>query len=128
MKATKLTYEAVFNLGNYQTIRLGGEYTLEPNETAEEAYVKIDRELRAEAMKIVEDRKPKQAEQPKQERIKIEDSDGKRIGEIGTAMCERVRSGKMTAAEVIAKIDEYYEVSDKVRKLWVQSLELQESI
>lgn len=136
MKTIKITYEAVFNIGNYQTLRLGGEYTLEPKETEKDAYVAIDRQLREAAAAIVEDRKQAmaesqaKAEQAKAEqdvRVTIKDTDTKQINKIGEALAKRVQDG-MSVEEVMANVDKYYNVSDKVRKLWHEAVKLAANI
>lgn len=148
MKTIKITYEAVFNIGNYQSLRLGGEYTLDPKENESEAYIAIDRQLRQDAKKIIADRiqeqeqAKQQAAQPEQPQAKkpetpkqpvckviVKDDDAERISLIGTALCKRLREDdKMTLEAIKANIDEYYEVSAKVKNTWIESLKLQDSI
>lgn len=152
MKTIKITYEAVFNIGNYQSLRLGGEYTLDPKENESEAYIAIDRQLRQDAKKIIADRiqeqeqeqeqAKRQAAQPEQPQVKkpetpkqpvckviVKDDEAERISLIGTALCKRLREDdKMTLEAIISNIDEHYEVSDKVKNTWIESLKLQDSI
>lgn len=136
VKQTKLTYEAVFNIGNYQTIRLGGEYTIPAGMSSEEAYRQIDAELRNTATLIIEDRKPKieqpaeqQTEQPVAERqtdtrIVVEDSDKKQIEHIGSLLVGRVQRDGMSVEDVMENVKKYYNVSDKVLRFWSKTLEM----
>lgn len=136
VKQTKLTYEAVFNVGNYQTIRLGGEYTIPAGMSSEEAYRQIDAELRNTAALIIEDRKPKieqpteqQTEQPVAERqtdarIVVEDSDKKQIEHIGSLLVGKVQRDGMSVEDVMENVKKYYNVSDKVLRFWSKTLEM----
>lgn len=136
VKQTKLTYEAVFNVGNYQVIRLGGEYTIPAGMSSEEAYRQIDAELRNTAALIIEDRKPKieqpaeqQAEQPVAEqqtdtRIVVEDSDKKQIEHIGSLLVGKVQRDGMSVEDVMENVKKYYNVSDKVLRFWSKTLEM----
>lgn len=148
MKTIKITYEAVFNIGNYQSLRLGGEYTLDPKENESEAYIAIDRQLRQDAKKIIADRIQEQEQakqqvaQPEQPQVKkpetpkqpvckviVKDDEAERISLIGTALCKRLREDdKMTLEAIISNIDEHYEVSEKVKNTWIESLKFQNSI
>jgi len=155
MKTIKITYEAVFNIGNYQSLRLGGEYTLDPKENESEAYIAIDRQLRQEAKNIIADRiqeqtqaKQVQAAQPEQVqpqaakpetprqpvcKVIVRDDEAERISMIGTALCKRLRGDDkekepLTLDQIIANIDEHYEVSDKVKNIWIENLKFQQGI
>ena len=56
MQMQKFTYEIVCNIGNYQSIRIGGEWSVTENPTTEQV-VKIDSELRQKVAEVVESRK-----------------------------------------------------------------------
>lgn len=141
IKQTKLTYEAVFNVGNYQSIRMGGEYTIPVGMSSEEAYRQIDAELRNTAALIIEDRKPKteqpaveqQTEQPTEQpaaeqqadtRIVIRDSDKKQIEHIGSLLVGKVQKDGMSVKDVMENVKKYYNVSDKVLRFWSKTLEM----
>ena len=56
LEMTKFTYEIVVNVGNYQSIRIGGEWSVTDTPTTEQV-VKIDAELRQKVAEVVESRK-----------------------------------------------------------------------
>ena len=56
MQMNKFTYEIVCNIGNYQSIRIGGEWSVTENPTTEQV-VKIDAELRQKVAEVIESRK-----------------------------------------------------------------------
>ena len=59
----KFTYEIVINVGNYQSIRIGGEWSVTETPTTEQV-VKIDAELRQKVAEVVESRKASAQPQP----------------------------------------------------------------
>ena len=61
----KFTYEIVINVGNYQSIRIGGEWSVTETPTTEQV-VNIDTELRQKVAEVVESRKAS-ASQPQPE-------------------------------------------------------------
>ena len=56
MQIEKFTYEIVINVGNYQSIRIGGEWSVTETPTTEQV-VKIDAELRQKVAEVIESRK-----------------------------------------------------------------------
>ena len=52
----KFTYEIVCNIGNYQSIRIGGEWSVTETPTTEQI-ISIDAELRQKVAEVVESRK-----------------------------------------------------------------------
>ena len=56
MQIEKFTYEIVCNIGNYQSIRIGGEWSVTDAPTTEQV-VKIDAELRQKVAEVIESRK-----------------------------------------------------------------------
>ena len=65
LEMTKFTYEIVVNVGNYQSVRIGGEWSVTDTPTTEQV-VKIDAELRQKVAEVVESRKAS-APQPQPE-------------------------------------------------------------
>ena len=59
----KFTYEIVMNVGNYQSIRIGGEWSVTDTPTTEQV-IKIDSELRQKVAEVVESRKASAQPQP----------------------------------------------------------------
>lgn len=62
-KMNKFTYEIVVNVGNYQSIRIGGEWSVTDTPTTEQV-VSIDSDLRQKVAEVVESRKAVPAPQP----------------------------------------------------------------
>ena len=52
----KFTYEIVVNVGNYQSVRIGGEWSVTDTPTSEQV-INIDAELRQKVAEVVESRK-----------------------------------------------------------------------
>lgn len=71
MKIDKFTYEIVCNIGNYQSIRIGGEWSVTEQPSTEQV-IKIDSELRQKVAEVVESRKAAAQPQPKEEETKTE--------------------------------------------------------
>lgn len=79
LEMTKFTYEIVVNVGNYQSVRIGGEWSVTETPTTEQV-ISIDAELRQKVAEVVESRKaiPAQPQpQPQQEEDKTENKENK---------------------------------------------------
>ena len=63
LEMTKFTYEIVVNVGNYQSVRIGGEWSVTDTPTTEQV-VKIDAELRQKVAEVVESRKASARPEP----------------------------------------------------------------
>lgn len=78
MQMQKFTYEIVMNVGSYQSIRIGGEWSVTDAPTTEQV-ISIDTELRQKVAEVVESRKasasvpqPQPQPQPQPEEEKTE--------------------------------------------------------
>ena len=72
LEMTKFTYEIVLNVGSYQSIRIGGEWSVTDTPTTEQV-LNIDAELRQKVAEVIESRKasaPQPQPQPQQEEEK----------------------------------------------------------
>ena len=56
MQMNKFTYEIVCNVGSYQSIRIGGEWSVTDTPTTEQV-INIDAELRQKVAEVIERRK-----------------------------------------------------------------------
>lgn len=63
MQMNKFTYEIVVNVGNYQSIRVGGEWSVTGTPTTEQV-LNIDADLRQKVAEVVESRKTASVPQP----------------------------------------------------------------
>ena len=79
MKMQKFTYEIVCNIGNYQSVRIGGEWSVTDAPTTEQV-IAIDTELRQKVAEVVESRKasvPQPQPQPEPETKEEEKTENK---------------------------------------------------
>ena len=81
MEMNKFTYEIVMNVGSYQSIRIGGEWSVTDTLTTEQV-ISIDAELRQKVAEVVESRKAS-ASQPteKTEEEKKPETEPKQVDE-----------------------------------------------
>lgn len=63
MTMTQFNYEIVLNIGNYQSIRIGGEWSVTETPTTEQV-ISIDADLRQKVAEVIESRKAVPAPQP----------------------------------------------------------------
>lgn len=63
MQMNKFTYEIVCNVGSYQSVRIGGEWSVTETPSAEQV-ISIDAELRQKVAEVVESRKAAAQSQP----------------------------------------------------------------
>ena len=63
MQMQKFIYEIVCNIGNYQSVRIGGEWSVNETPTSEQV-ISIDAELRQKVAEVVESRKASVQPQP----------------------------------------------------------------
>ena len=67
LEMNKFTYEIVVNVGSYQSVRIGGEWSVTDTPTTEQV-LKIDAELRQKVAEVIESRKaPQPQPQPQPE-------------------------------------------------------------
>ena len=63
MQMQKFIYEIVCNIGNYQSVRIGGEWSVTDTPTSEQV-LSIDTELRQKVAEVIESRKTSVQPQP----------------------------------------------------------------
>lgn len=71
LEMDKFTYEIVVNVGSYQSIRIGGEWSVTDAPTTEQV-IKIDTELRQKVAEVIESRKAVPAQPQPQTETKTE--------------------------------------------------------
>ena len=125
MTMTQFNYEIVLNIGNYQSIRIGGEWSVTETPTTEQV-LKIDAGLRQWVAEVVESRKasaqpqpqpqpetkteqasatePKQAEKPVDETLELVPSNSPKF----QAILKKIQAG--TPEEVVRK---YFRFDDR---------------
>ena len=117
MKLTKVEVSCTFNAGNYESVKLGGEWELTESETLTDAIQAATNEIRAEweRMKAPKVETPATVEKAPQNEEK---SVNKRLVEFGSPLLQkivdRVMTDKSVTMEVIAS---HYDLTDDARKV-----------
>ena len=117
MKLTKIEVSCTFNAGNYESVKLGGEWEITESETLTDAIQAATNAIRAEweRMKAPKAETPATAEKAPQNEEK---SVNKRLVEFGSPLLQkivdRVMTDKSVTMEVIAS---HYDLTDDTRKV-----------
>ena len=117
MKLTKVEVSCTFNAGNYESVKLGGEWEVTESETLADALQAATAAIRAEweRMKAPNAETPATVEKAPQNEGKAVN---KRIVEFGSPLLQkivdRVMTDKSVTMEVIAS---HYDLTDDARKV-----------
>ena len=117
MKLTKIEVSCTFNAGNYESVKLGGEWEITESETLTDALQAATAAIRAEweRMKAPKVETPVTVEKAPQNEEK---SVNKRLVEFGSPLLQkivdRVMTDKSVTMEVIAS---HYDLTDDARKV-----------
>lgn len=131
LEMNKFTYEIVVNVGSYQSVRIGGEWSVTDTPTTEQV-VKIDAELRQKVAEVIESRKAvpaqpqpqpqPQAETKTEQASATEQAEPKQIDETlelvpsnslkFQAILKKIQAG--TPEEVVRKYFRFDEKGEKV--------------
>lgn len=117
MKLTKVEVSCTFNAGNYESVKLGGEWEITESETLTDALQSATNAIRAEwgLMKASKAETPATMEKAPQNEEK---SASKRLVEFGSPLLQkivdRVIADKSVTMEVIAS---HYDITDDARKV-----------
>ena len=117
MKLTKIEVSCTFNAGNYESVKLGGEWEITESETLTDAIQAATNAIRAEweRMKAQKAETPATAEKAPQNEEK---SASKRLVEFGSQLLQkivdRVMADKSVTMDVIAS---HYDLTDDARKV-----------
>lgn len=122
LEMNKFTYEIVVNVGNYQSVRIGGEWSVTDTPTTEQV-VNIDAELRQKVAEVVESRKAvpaqpqpqpqpqpteQQAEKPVDASLEFVPSNSPKF----QAILKKIQAG--TPEEVVRKYFRFDEKGEKI--------------
>ena len=116
MKLTKIEVSCTFNAGNYENVKLGGEWEITESETLTDAIQAATAAIRAEweLMKAPKVETPATAEKAPQNEGKA----ANRLVEFGSPLLQkivdRVMADKSVTMEVIAS---HYDLTDDARKV-----------
>lgn len=117
MKLTKVEVSCTFNAGNYESVKLGGEWEITESETLTDALQAATSAIRAEweRMKAQKVETPATAEKAPQNEEKAVN---KRLVEFGSPLLQkivdRVMTDKSVTMEVIAS---HYDLTEDARKV-----------
>ena len=117
MKLTKLEVSCTFNAGNYESVKLGGEWEVTESETLTDATQAATAAIRAEwkRMKAPKAETPATVEKAPQNEEKAVN---KRLVEFGSPLLQkivdRVMADKSVTMEVI---ESHYDLTDDARKV-----------
>lgn len=116
MKLTKIEVSCTFNAGNYESVKLGGEWEITESETLTDALQAATNAIRAEweRMKAQKVETPTTTEKAPQNEEKAQ----KRLVEFGSPLLQkivdRVIADKSVTMDVIAS---HYDLTDDARKV-----------
>ena len=117
MKLTKIEVSCTFNAGNYESVKLGGEWEITESETLTDALKAATNAIRAEweRLKAQKEETPATVEKATQNEEKAVN---KRLVEFGSPLLQkivdRVIADKSVTMEVIAS---HYDLTDDARKV-----------
>ena len=116
MKLTKVEVSCTFNAGNYESVKLGGEWEITESETLTDAIQSATAAIRAEWERM----KAPKAEMPTPfwKAPQNEEKEAKRLVEFGSPLLQkivdRVTTDKSVTMEVIAS---HYDLTEDARKV-----------
>ena len=116
MKLTKIEVSCTFNAGNYESVKLGGEWEITESETLTDALQAATSAIRAEWERI----KAQKVESttPQEKTPQNEEKAQKRLVEFGSPLLQkivdRVMADKSVTMDVIAS---HYDLTDDARKV-----------
>ena len=123
MKLTKVEVSCTFNAGNYESVKLGGEWELTESETLTDAIQAATNAIRAEwermkAQKVETHAETEKAPQNEEKAVKAISRGDKRLVEFGSPLLQkivdRVMTDKSVTMEVIAS---HYDLTEDARKV-----------
>ena len=116
MKLTKIEVSCTFNAGNYESVKLGGEWEITERETLTDAIQAATAAIRAEWERM---KAPKaEIHATAEKSTQIEEKAAKRLVDFGSPLLQkivdRVMADKSVTMEVIAS---HYDLTDDARKV-----------
>ena len=116
MKLTKIEVSCTFNAGNYESVKLGGEWEITESETLADALQAATSAIRAEweRMKATKAETPATVEKAPQN----EEKAAKRLVEFGSPLLQKIVDRVMADKSVTMKvITDHYELTEDARKV-----------
>ena len=117
MKLTKVEVSCTFNAGNYESVKLGGEWEITESETLADALQAATAAIRAEweRMKAQKAETPATVEKAPQNEEKAV---SKRLVEFGSPLLQKILDRVMTDKSVTMEvITDHYDLTEDARKV-----------
>lgn len=123
MKLTKIEVSCTFNAGNYESVKLGGEWEITESETMTDAIQSATSAIRSEWERIKATKVETHTETEKAQQN--EEKSAKRLVEFGSPILQkiidRIMSDKSVTLNVIMA---HYDLTDDARKVIESALQL----
>ena len=116
MKLTKIEVSCTFNAGNYESVKLGGEWEITESETLTDALQAATNAIRAEWERM----KAPKAEMPTPfwKAPQIEEKTAKRLVEFGSPLLQKIVDRVMTDKSVTMDVIlAHYDLTEDARKV-----------
>ena len=118
MKQTIINAQITKNLGNYESVRLGGEWSIEEGENPSQAY----RSALAQLNQVFEELyHPKQNATQNEKKVQ----NAKQVVEFGTPLLQSICNRIAEKADLtLDKIEQYYDLTPEARKTVLIALKM----
>ena len=123
MKLTKIEVSCTFNAGNYESVKLGGEWEITESETLTDAIQAATSAIRAEWERM---KAPKVETQAATEKApQNEEKEAKRLVEFGSPLLQKIVDRVMVDKSVTMDvITDHYDLTDDARKVIEAAIKL----
>ena len=123
MKLTKIEVSCTFNAGNYESVKLGGEWEITESETLTDAIQAATSAIRAEWERM---KAPKVETQAATEKApQNEEKAAKRLVEFGSPLLQKIVDRVMVDKSVTMDvITDHYDLTDDARKVIEAAIKL----
>ena len=116
MKLTKIEVSCTFNAGNYESVKLGGEWEITDSETLTDALQAATSAIRAEWERMKAQKAETHATNEKAPQN--EEKAQKRLVEFGSPLLQKIVDRVMTDSSVTMDvIESHYDLTDDARKV-----------
>lgn len=110
MKQTTINAQIIKNLGNYESVRLGGEWSIEENENPAQAYRNALAQLNQVFNELYHQ---KQKDEQKEKQVQ----NAKPVVEFGTPLLQSICNRIAEKADLtLEKIEQYYDLTPEAKK------------
>lgn len=129
MKAKTLTMEIVRNLGNYESLRVGGEWELEPEQDMRDASIRAWYELITSSDAVIIERR-KMMEKPKEVQpsggVEVA-HDGRKVVTFSDPILQQIVKRVQATDTDLAKVEEFYKLDKDAREVVKAAIQLRDA-